>query len=387
MLDSGLQARVVEAAELNAAERARWNALRDAEPVLGGPYFDLRYIEAAAACAPGSRIAVLERGGRIVGFLPFQRRGSSIQPLGAPMSDFHGLIAEPEVCLSAALALLGAERMRVSGLVSPQPLAELSVRYAMAADLTGGFEAYQATRSSAFLKDKRRRARALERDHGEMVFTFERPALDLLAWLVAQKRAQIRRTHQHDIFACGWTIDLLNRLAESEAEDFGLRLAVLRAGGTIVTAELGLTAGDRHHLWFPIYDPAFARYSPGALMTLETLRVAAERGIARVDFGPSEEAYKEDFAVPMEPVLEGTVAVRPSLMTHLRGAPGVDRIDEVGKRLARRLDRIAACEPGLIGQVKGGASFVTGLGRRHPAVGAGIGVGIGLGLSLGLLAD
>jgi CelD/BcsL family acetyltransferase involved in cellulose biosynthesis len=162
---------------------------------------------------------------------------------------------------------------------------------------------------------------------------------------------------------------------------------VLRAGGTIVAAELGLTAGDRHHLWFPIYDPAFARYSPGALMTLETLRAAAERGIARVDFGPSEEAYKEDFAVPMEPVLEGTVAMRPSLMTHLRGAPGVDRIDEVGKRLARRLDRIAACEPGLIGQVKGGASFVTGLGRRHPAVGAGIGVGISLGLSLGLLAD
>jgi 8-oxo-dGTP pyrophosphatase MutT (NUDIX family) len=44
-------------------------------------------------------------------------------------------------------------------------------------------------------------------------------------------------------------------------------------------------------------------------------------------------------------------------------------------------------EAGLIGQVKGGASFVTGLGRRHPAVGAGIGVGISLGLSLGLLAD
>ncbi|NGM52467.1 GNAT family N-acetyltransferase [Caulobacter sp. 602-2] len=387
MLDTGLQARVIEVADLNAAERARWAALRAAEPMLAGPYFDLRYAEAAAACAPGSRVAVLEQGGRVVGFLPFQRRGSSIQPLGAPMSDFHGLVAEPGVSLPAVLALLGAERMRVSGLVSPEPLPELSVRYAMAADLSGGFEAYQATRSAAFLKDKRRRARALERDHGQMVFTFERPALDLLAWLVAQKRAQIRRTHQHDIFACGWTIDLLNRLAESDAPDFGLRLAVLRAGGTIVAAELGLTAGDRHHLWFPIYDPAFSRYSPGALMTLETLRAAAERGVARVDFGPSEEAYKEDFAVPMEPVLEGAVAMRPSLMTHLRGAPGADRIDEVGRRLARRLDRIAACEPGLIGQVKGGASFVTGLGRRHPAVGAGIGVGIGLGLSLGLLAD
>jgi len=389
-VDRALQARVIEAADLGVTERARWNALRAADPLLGGPYFDLRYIETAADCAPGARIAVLERGGRIVGFLPFQRRGSLLQPLGAPMSDFHGLIAEPDVELSTVLALLGAERMRVSGLVTREPAGELSVRHAMAADLSGGFEAYQAGRSAAFLKDKRRRARALERDHGETVFTFERPAPDLLAWLVAQKREQIRRTHQHDIFACGWTQDLLLRLAEHDAPDFGLRLAVLRAGGTIVAAELGLTAGDRHHLWFPIYDPAFARYSPGALMTLETLRVAAERGVVRVDFGPSEEAYKEDFADPMETVLEGAIAVRPSLMTHLKGAPGVDRIDEVGKRLARRLDRIAACEPGLIGQVRGGASFVTGLGRRHPKVGAGLGAGIGvigLGVSLGLLAD
>lgn len=382
-----LQARVIEVADLNAAERARWNALRDADPSLASPYFDLRYLDIAADCAPGARIAVVERAGRIVGFLPFQRRGSTLQPLGAPMSDFHGLVAEDGVALGCVLALLGAERMRVSGLVSRQPVADLAVRHAMAADLSRGFETYQAGRSSAFMKDKRRRARALERDHGPAVFTFERPAPELLAWLIAQKRAQIRRTHQHDIFACGWTVELLHRLAKVEAPDFGLRLAVLRAGGTIVAAELGLTAGTRHHLWFPIYDPEFARYSPGALMTLETLRAAAALGIARVDFGPSEEAYKEDFADPAEPVLEGAIAVRPSLLAHLRVAPGGERMDEVGRRLARRLDRIAACEPGLIGQVRGGASFVTGLGRRHPAVGAGLGVGLGLGLSIGLLAD
>lgn len=390
-MNAGLQARVMEVADLGAAERVLWTALRDADPLLASPYFDLRYIETAADCAPGALVAVLQRGSRVVGFLPFQRRGAMLQPLGAPMSDFHGLVAEPGVELSDVLALLGVERMRVSGLVTREAAGELAVRHAMAADLSAGFDAYLAGRSAAFLKDKRRRARALERDHGEVVFTFERPAPDLLAWLVVHKRAQIRRTHQHDIFACGWTQDLLHRLAERDDPDFGLRLAVLRAGGTIVAAELGLRSGARHHLWFPVYDPGFARYSPGALMTLETLRVAADQGVARVDFGPSEEAYKEDFADPAEAVLEGAIAVRPSLMTHLKGAPGADRIDEVGKRLARRLDRIAACEPGLIGQVKGGASFVTGLGRRHPrlgaGVGAGIGVSIGLGLSLGLLAD
>ena len=39
--------------------------------------------------------SVLHRGGEIVGFFPFQRRGGSIQPLGAPMNDYHGIIARP----------------------------------------------------------------------------------------------------------------------------------------------------------------------------------------------------------------------------------------------------------------------------------------------------
>ncbi len=120
--------------------------------------------------------------------------------------------------------------------------------------------------------------RALERDHGTVRFDFDRPSPALLERVISEKRARIRRTHQHDIFACGWTVDLLRDLDAVADAEFGLRLAVLRAGEVVVAAELGLTSGDRHHLWFPIYDPAYARYSPGALMTLETLRVCAERG-------------------------------------------------------------------------------------------------------------
>ena len=58
-----------------------------------------------------------------------------------------------------------------------------------------------------------------------------------------------------------------------------------------------------------------------------------------------------------------------------------------GMRLARRFDRIVACEPGLVGQLRGGAGFLAGVARRYPRLGAGIGVGLGLGLSLALLAD
>jgi len=379
----------MKAAALGPAERGLWSALRSALPHLRSPYFDLRYMDAACRVAPGGQVAVIRRQGRAIGFLPFQRRGGGLQPLAAPVSDFHGLVADPASGLDLARVVraLGGERLRVSGLIGASARPGLNTRRAMIADLSGGLAAYQAGRSAAFLKDKRRRMRALERDHGAVGFTFERPSARLLDMVVAQKRAQIRRTHQHDIFACGWTIDLLRDLALIEDEDFGLRLAVLRAGDIVVAAELGLTGGDRHHLWFPIYDPDYARYSPGALMTLETLRVCAERGVTRVDFGPSEEAYKEDFADPAEPVMEGVVSARAPLVAHLQGLPGAARLGVAGTRLSRRLDRIAACEPGLVGQFMGASSLVTGLTLRHRRLGAGLGIGLGLGLGLALLTD
>ncbi len=57
--------------------------------------------------------------------------------------------------------------------------------------------------------------------------------------MISEERARIRRTHQHDIFACGWTVDLLRDLDAVADAEFGLRLAVLRAGEVVVAAELG----------------------------------------------------------------------------------------------------------------------------------------------------
>ncbi|MBO9711025.1 MAG: GNAT family N-acetyltransferase [Caulobacter sp.] len=382
-MDARIKVEAVTVDELGDGERASWAALRAANPLLGSPYFDIRYVEAAGRVAPGGRVAVIRRGERTVGFLPFQRRGGGLQPLGAPMSDFHGLIADPaeRIDLFGVVRALGGARLRVSGLVGAETRPGLNQRHAMIADLSDGFEAYQAGRSAAFLKDKRRRMRALERDHGEVTFSFERPSPVLLELVVTQKRGQIRRTHQHDIFACGWTVDLLRELDARDDPDFGLRLAVLRAGGKVVAAELGLTGGDRHHLWFPIYDPAYGRYSPGALMTLETLRVAAQRGVRRVDFGPSEETYKEDFADPAEPAFEGLLTPEGSLMRRLDDLVLAERMRAVTRRLGRRFDRIAACEPGMMGQIRGASSLMAGLTARHPAVGAGLGLGAG-GLTL-----
>lgn len=381
-------------ADLSVPARDRWLALRAADPAFHSPYFDLRYVLAAGEIAPEVQVAVIRRLGEIVGFLPFQRRGRLIQPIAAPLTDYHGLLSAPgaAVDLFAVVAQLGARRFRFSGLVgSATAGARLSSRPAMVADLSEGFEAYAARRPADFFKDKRRRARRLAETLGPLDFSFDADGEGVLDLIFRLKRAQMRRTGQHDIFASPWTTPFLRRLSELASDDFGLRFATLRAGSRIVAAEVGLRSGGAYHLWFPVYDPEFARYSPGALMTLETLRAAPGQGITTVDFGPAGEDYKRDFAEPGMAVFEGDVtlggwveATRAAANLALGRAPKLRAaVSRAVRRLDRRWDRITACEPRLDGRVIAASQTLGGLGRRHPKTS--IGLGLGLGLSLGLM--
>ena len=158
----------------------------------------------------------------------------------------------------------------------------------MIADLSRGYEAYVAGRPAGFVKDKRRRARRMAEALGPLSFTFGADEGGILDFILDLKRQQMRRTGQHDVFASPWTIPFLRHLARQSSHDFGLRFAVLRAGSEVVAAEVGLRSGGAYHLWFPVYNVEFARFSPGALMTLEALRAGSESGIAVLDFGPGD---------------------------------------------------------------------------------------------------
>lgn len=394
-----LSVQTVRPADLSVAARDLWSAFRAADPAFHSPYFDLRYVLAAGEAAPEAQVAVIRRRGEIVGFLPFQRRGRLIQPIAAPLTDYHGLLSAPGVAvdLAAVVVLLGARRFRFSGLVGDVVAgARLSSRPAMVADLSDGFEAYAARRPADFFKDKRRRARRLAETLGPLDFTFDANGEGVLDLIFRLKRDQMRRTGQHDIFASPWTTPFLRRLSTLATDDFGLRFATLRAGSRIVAAEVGLRSGGAYHLWFPVYDPEYARYSPGALMTLETLRTAPAQGIVTVDFGPAGEDYKRDFAEPGLAVREGDVTVgglvetaRAATDVILAGAPGLRRaVSAAGRRLDRRWDRITACEPRMEGRAIAASQTLGSFGRRHPKTSIGLGVGLGLGLGLmGLAAD
>ncbi len=193
------------------------------------------------------------------------------------------------------------------------------------------------------------------------------------------KRDQLRRTSQHDIFACGWTVRLLETLSQTGHADFGLRIATLRAGDHVIAAEAGLLSGKAHQLWLPVYDAAFARHSPGALMTLETLKACAAAGVTTVDFGSGGEAYKSAFAEPGQAIYEGSAYASGVAMGFLLH----DRV----LHLDRRLDVITACETELPARTLALSQLAGAIAKRHPRLTLAAGISLGLGLGTALIAD
>jgi len=357
---------VMAPAALGPAEQALWRLFRAASPAHDSPYFDIRYVMAAGAAAPDAIIAVLRRAGRIIGFFPAQKRGGALMPLGAPMTDYHGplMAAGETVDMRQVVEALGARSYRFSGLVGEAApgFRALHSHRTMVADLSCGFDTWLAFRQEQYpryFKSRRRNQRALEREVGPLEFSWSRTTPEIIDYVIRLKRAQLYRTRQHDIFACGWTEDLLRSLAAMDCPEFGLGYATLSAGGVVISAEIGLLSGGVYHLWQPVYDPAYAKYGPGNLMTLKTLEALAARGVTRVDFGRDDAEYKSYLADPAQAVLEGVVNTGEARMARFADrALAAGPLEALRLRARRRIHVITACETSRLAWTFGAALAV-----------------------------
>ncbi|OGN49029.1 MAG: GNAT family N-acetyltransferase [Caulobacterales bacterium RIFOXYB1_FULL_67_16] len=362
-----LQVEIIGAAAMDAEAIALWREWSTTNPLLQSPYFRWDYTEIAARVCPGAAIAVFRRQGQIVGFFPHQRRGGSIQPLGAPMNDYHGVVAAEgeEIALEQVARLLKGRRLNVPGWIGSGETGEArqTVQVVMP---DAGFDAWYAERRSTFgkyFKDKERARRSLENELGPVRVEHDLRDPDLLDHLIDLKAAQYRRSGLHDIFACGWTRDLLHALMKAEERDFGASMAAMYAGEKLVAVEFSLHAGRHHHFWFPVYEPSLARCSPGILLSIDTMRLAAADGFRVFDFGFEGEGYKKYFVNARQTVREAVV-MRPGLVRAL-GDAAVRALGRAGPRgealhasLRRRWSTIEACEASPAGRARGAAVAV-----------------------------
>ncbi|MBG0825084.1 GNAT family N-acetyltransferase [Planomonospora sp. ID91781] len=319
---------VVCPGELGEPEINRWREIQKASPALDNPFLSVDFTLAMGRLRDRVRVAVIEDGGTVTGFFPYERHAFGVgRPLGGFLVTCHGVIATPEFKMDAR-ELLRACRLSVIDfdyLVAGQPTFspyETDVRPAPVMDLGSGFDAYVEQIRAASPKNYktvRYKERKLGREHGEVRFDWESADLGALHTLLRWKSDQYQRTGRVDRFAQPWIIRLVEEMHAARSDDFAGVLTMVYAGDTPVAGHFGLRTAQTLVGWFPAYDTAYAPYSPGIMHHLHLAEHAARAGLHQIDMGKGDREYKDWLKTGVLMVAEARVA-RPSPTTAVQWA-------------------------------------------------------------------
>jgi CelD/BcsL family acetyltransferase involved in cellulose biosynthesis len=313
--------RAVAASSLTRAQLERWSAIQQDVPALSSPFFSAEFTRLVASVRGDVHVGLLERDDELVGFFPFQRLRFGVgRPVGLNMSDYNGLIAAPGTAVDVSELLRGCQLKTWEFdhvPASQAAFARFSHRESASVvmDLSAGYEAYEQARKatgSSTISQLGQKARKLEREHGEVRYvqhTSDRAIFDLL---LEWKERQYQQTGAVNILHRPWARELLRLVHEAQDEHFAGLLSVLYAGPQIVAIHLGIRSATVLHSWFPAYDPAYSRYSPGQILFLKLAEAMPALGIRAIDLGPGEQQHKLTMRSYGAPLLVGVAAV-PSL--------------------------------------------------------------------------
>lgn len=314
------------AQDLTAEQIREWSDMLIGPAPLDSAFFRPEFTRAVASVRDDVEVAVMRAGETTVGFFPFQRNGRHIQPIVGRLSEFHGAITAPHAEWSATdlqracgirswhfdhLPLMQTEFARHAWGHKPSPYLDLSDGYSAARE--------SLRKSGSTWTQTERKARKLEREVGPLRFEWQANDSRVFAALVDWKSHQHRRTGVLEIFKRPWVTNLLESLRQTQTPDFSAPLSALYAGDKVVAVHLGLCSSRALHIWFPTYDTQYEAYSPGLILLIRLAEAAAERGVTRIDFGPGEERYKQNFSTGEFPLAEGLVTASP-LEARLRRA-------------------------------------------------------------------
>jgi CelD/BcsL family acetyltransferase involved in cellulose biosynthesis len=306
-----LSAEVKRPSALDTAERAAWLEFVGAQAPLRRAFFTPGFALACERAHGRAFVTVLCRAGRPVGFFPFQFKGAWQQAaglaerIGGELSDNAGLVAEPGLLVTPD-ELLRHSRLGAAFITH---LMEGQDAYGLPADQTrighlieieAGPDAVIARMeqtNKAFLQETRRRLRRVEREIGALDFTFSTtPSTGAVMDLIAEKRQQYGRTGMGDPFTDPAYLRLVRILVETPDFHCLPVLETLSAGGRVIARHFGLMYEGHLTYWFPVYDLALSKLSPGRLQLWHTIATAAGTGVRLIDLGEGDSQAKRDFS-------------------------------------------------------------------------------------------
>ena len=373
-----MQYSVTSPADLSAADRRAWAQLRAQNPALYSPYFHYDYALTIAGLRDDVRVIIGSVDGHAVAFLPVQ--GTSFaRPVGAPMTDYHGVVCAPDTVIDLAAMLragsIGAYHYdampKTAGVSAPDPV-QCSV-----IDLSDGPETWRAGQDSSYrrhLKSLRRRIRNSASEYGEVRAHLKSTDKDVYERLIAWKRAQYARTGKYDVLSADWTRGLLETLMARVDDDLRADMHVLYFGDRLAAVDLGLTDGNTYHSWITAYDPELRNVSPGMQLLEQIITGAADYGYAALDLGPGLDGYKRHYADDaFLPVSTGFAAAGgpAAALSKLYGAAEaaaerapIGGLSRLPGKLRRRYGMISACDPTFSGRAKALVNAVTDSGKN-----------------------
>ncbi|MFH8345682.1 GNAT family N-acetyltransferase [Streptomyces sp. NPDC018045] len=317
--------------ELNGTDRAAWSTVQSqahllGTPQLANPFLAPEFALAVGRCRRGVRIAVVREDGEPAAFLPFQRSPLGVgRAIGLGVSDAQGLVHRPGFQWDSRelLQACGLSVLEFDHLVEGQKPFETAPMHSFASpvvDVDQGFEAYLAwllKNSPKFSRRTLTKERKLGRDIGPVRYVHDERDPAVLRRLIEWKSAQYRRTGRSDRFAHPWILQLVDQLFHTRTPSFAGLLSVLYAGEQPVAAHFGIRSERVLSCWFPAYDPAYAKFSPGLVLHLRMAGGAAADGLSYIDLGRGEKEYKDCLKTRELSVSEGWVSRRhPVALCH-----------------------------------------------------------------------
>ena len=358
-----MRAEVIRASELSREDIALWRDLQESNQSLRSAFFTPCFTQTIAAVRDDVRVARLRGGSETVGFFPFHACPRGVgRPVGLRLSDFHGVLMRDGSQWNARelveICGLGSWHFRQVP-KSQEPFSELSFASWSSpyVDLTQGFDQWVADRRKAgsdLIPQIRRKARKIEREVGPLRFEWHSDCERVYSQLREWKSDQRRRTGSSDPFRQAWINAAIDRIRHTQDEDFAGVLSALWVGDELAAAHLGVRSKTTLHCWFPTYNAAYSRYSPGLILMLEMVRACPENGQERFDLGKGDERYKTGLMTGAVEVTEGWVAsglfgrarhgAWYGARRLARSAP-LRRVYDIGKRSVRRVRYLFEGDP------------------------------------------
>jgi CelD/BcsL family acetyltransferase involved in cellulose biosynthesis len=300
-------------------------------------------------------VHVARRDGTLVGALPLcirPRFGLRVLTfLGGDQSTLADLLIHPNESGNVAAAL--AQRVatgehdfadlfglpvgsRLVAELGPSQLHLIERVEAPVLDFDGDFEAYYCERLSSKMRNQHKRRRRHLDGLGRVEVAVARTPDELSTAIEDAFRLHaLRWNGRPDGSRFGTPTGMrFHRAAVRSLGELDVaRIVTLKLDGRAIAFNYFFSLERRMYIHRIAFDPAFSRYSPGILNTLDALRIATGEGATRVEFLGGADRYKLELTDRFEPLHEGLGLART-----LRGSGAVAAragVIRVRKRLKR----------------------------------------------------